>query len=283
MTLSKSIRGAVVLVVIGMSTPAGPGAAPQTASGRLAPIARRHIPIVIRERRNSVTTSTNWSGYAVTGARNAVTDVKASWTVPAIQSACPSTNQYSSFWVGIDGYNSNTVEQIGTDSDCQGGVPTYYAWFEFYPHWSYGISLSPQIAPGDKISAEVTAGAGGLFTVSLTNVTTGQSFSTSVKMNSAQRSSAEWIAEAPWSGGVLPLADFGAAEYGVNYTSVVNTSYATVSGRTGPIGSFGLPDASNSPVQEITMVTSSGASKAAPTSLSTDGSSFKIQRVSAVP
>src|SRR5213592_3480117 len=47
--------------------------------------------------------STNWSGYAVTGPSGSVSDAKGSWTVPAIQGSCPSTNQYSSFWVGIDG------------------------------------------------------------------------------------------------------------------------------------------------------------------------------------
>jgi Peptidase A4 family len=74
------------------------------------------------------------SGYAVTGAAGSVTDVKGSWVVPAVQGSRPSTNQYASFWVGIDGFSSNTVEQIGTDSDCQNGAPTNYAWFEFYPH-----------------------------------------------------------------------------------------------------------------------------------------------------
>src|SRR5438445_5364642 len=84
--------------------------------------------------------STNWSGYAVTGASGSVSDAKGSWTVPAIQGTCPGTNQYSSFWVGIDGFSTGTVEQTGTDSDCQNGVPTYYAWYEFYPHPSFLIN-----------------------------------------------------------------------------------------------------------------------------------------------
>src|SRR5260370_36002698 len=59
--------------------------------------------------------STNWSGYAVTGASGSVSDAKGSWTVPAIQGSCTSTNQYSSFWWGIDGRSSGTVGQTGTD------------------------------------------------------------------------------------------------------------------------------------------------------------------------
>src|SRR3989442_13657908 len=58
--------------------------------------------------------STNWSGFAVTAGPGAVSDAKGSWIVPAIQGSCASTNQYSSFWVGIDGFNSGTVEQTLT-------------------------------------------------------------------------------------------------------------------------------------------------------------------------
>src|SRR5438876_9677822 len=212
--------------------------------------------------------STNWSGYAVTGASGSVSDAKGSWTVPAIQGTCPSTNQYSSFWVGIDGFSSGTVEQTGTDSDCQNGVPTYYAWFEFFPHPLFLIN-GLTITPGDHMTAE--ANFNGRFTVTITDTTTGVSFSTSAKVHSAQRSSAEWIAEAPSSsGGVLPLADFGTVSF--------SADTATVSGVTGAIGSFG------SSVQVITMVSSSGAVKAQPSSLfGTNGDSFSVTWKSAGP
>jgi hypothetical protein len=278
----KIFRSSMLLIPIAVAGLVGLATAPPATSPRLTIPVRHHIPIIVRERRNSVTTSTNWSGYAVTGGRGSVTDVKGSWIVPAIQT-CGSTNQYASFWIGIDGYNSNTVEQIGTDSDCQGGTPTYYAWYEFYPHWSYGITLNAPILAGDVISAEVKSTASGTFTLWLKDMTNGQSFSTSVKMNNAQRSSAEWIAEAPWSGGVLPLANFGTAQYGANNTLVPDTSSATVNGVTHALGVFGSPTDSSSPVQEITMVTSSGATKAAPSDLSKDGTSFSINWVSAGP
>jgi hypothetical protein len=161
--------------------------------------------------------------------------------------------QYSSFWIGIDGYDSNTVEQIGTDSDCVNGATTYYAWFEFYPHLSYTINNFP-VSPFDSISAEVKY-SGGVFTVSLTNHPTGLSFSTSTKMNNAKRSSAEWIAEAPSAGGVLPLADFQTVNFGPG-------DIATIGSSTSTIGSF---PAAN--VFEITMTNSSGVPKATPASL----------------
>src|SRR3989440_8287423 len=95
----------------------------------------------------------------------------------------------------------------------------------------------------------------GRFTVTITDTTTGVSFSTSARVHSAQRSSAEWIAEAPSSsGGILPLANFGTVSF--------SSCTATISGTTGSIGSFGAS------VQQITMVTSSGNVKAQPSALS---------------
>src|SRR5438132_6044495 len=212
--------------------------------------------------------STNWSGFAVTGSAGSVSDAKGSWVVPTIQGNCPSTNQYSSFWVGIDGYSSGTVEQTGTDSDCQNGVPTYYAWYEFFPHPSFLIN-GLTVRPGDHMTAEASFN-GRSFTVTITDTSTGVSFSTSARVRSAQRSSAEWIAEAPSSsGGILPLADFGTVSY--------SSCTATVNGTPGTIGSFG------SSVQVITMVSNSGAVKAQPSSLSSSGDSFSVTWKSSGP
>ncbi len=221
--------------------------------------------------------STNWSGFAVTGSAGSVSDAKGSWVVPTIQGTCPGTNQYSSFWVGIDGYSSGTVEQTGTDSDCQNGVPTYYAWYEFFPHPSFLIN-GISVHPGDVISAEAHASGNGKFTVSITDTTTKQSFSTSSTVHRAQQSSAEWIAEAPSSsGGILPLANFGTVNFGLDHTSVSSTCFATINGSTAAFGTFGTN------VQKITMVTSGGATKASPSNPSTDSTSFSVSWVSSGP
>jgi hypothetical protein len=68
----------------------------------------------------------------------------------------------------------------------------------------------------------------------------------------------------------LPLANFGTVYFGGDYTGFTTTCYATVSGATGSIKSFGTA------VQTITMVTNSGVTKASPSSLSTDGTSFTV-------
>jgi hypothetical protein len=245
------------------------GSKKEERSDRVRAVAlRQHTPIIIHERHGRNTSSFNWSGYAVTGVNDSVSDVKASWKVPAIQGACSSQNQYASFWVGIDGYNSNTVEQIGTDSDCQNGLATYYAWYEFYPHFPYNIPMT--IKPGDVMSAEVSY-SGGKFTVSITDVSTGRTWFTSQKIPNAKRSSAEWIIEAPSSGGILPLANFGTVDFGQHYTHISATCDATVGGASGPVGSAAF----GASLVEITMVASDGTTvMSQPSGLLTDEESF---------
>src|ERR1700745_3947283 len=79
--------------------------------------------------------STNWSGYAAT--TGTYTSVSASWTEPT--GSCSGTAQYSSFWVGLYGYNSSSVEQTGSEVDCSGSRAIYYAWYAWYPRASHSI------------------------------------------------------------------------------------------------------------------------------------------------
>src|SRR4029453_4296270 len=156
-----------------------------------------HGPIHMRT--NS--TSTNWSGYAVTGSR--FTSVSASGTQPTAN--CSGT-AYSSFWVGLDGDTSNTVEQTGTDADCSGSTPQYYAWYEMYP--KFPVNLKGTVRPGDHLSASVTTNGSGSFTLTSTNSPQGWKNPTNGRLKRAQLASAEVIPEAPSSsGGVLPLAN----------------------------------------------------------------------------
>lgn len=221
-------------------------------------------------------TSSNWAGYAVTGAKGSVTFVNGSWTVPSVTGCTGGSSSYSSFWVGIDGYSSSSVEQTGTDSDCHGATPSYYAWYEFYPKPSHVISTLT-IHPGDIVYAQVAYSTKG-FSCTIKDVTTGKSFSTTAKVR-AQRTSAEWIAEAPSSsGGVLPLANFGTVGFGYDYTALPSTSSATVSGTTGLLGSFTTAVA-------IDMVGAHNAAltKASTSALSTDSTSFSVTWKAAGP
>jgi len=163
---------------------------------------------------NASASSTNWSGYALDG--GTYSSVSASWVEP--KGTCTSATRYSSFWVGLDGYSSNSVEQDGTDTDCSGGKPVYYGWYEMYPNPSYYFGNT--VAAGDHMSASVTYTATNTYQLVLTDSTQGWSATTTQTLSGAPRSSAEVIIEAPCctnSGGILPLADFGT----VNFTSSV--------------------------------------------------------------
>lgn len=161
--------------------------------------------------RNS--TSSNWSGYSATGAAGAFTSVSASWIQPI--ATCGFGQTAASFWVGLDGDGSQTVEQIGAYSNCTAAnVPQYYAWFEMYPNPAYKTSLP--VSPGDRMNASVSVDKVGRFNLSITNATRGWTASSTQRSTTAQRVSAEVIAEAPSnSSGIVPLTNFGT----VNFTS----------------------------------------------------------------
>jgi hypothetical protein len=167
---------------------------------------------------NQEVSSTNWSGYAATGSNGAFTSVSASWTQPSAtcssSSRRHSSDQYAAFWVGLDGYSSDSVEQTGTDSDCDGRTPDYYGWYEMYP--ADPVYYNNPVAPGDQISASVTFSGSDAYTLVLTDSTQGWTQKITIDESGFDRSSAEVITEAPSSNtGVLPLADFGT----INYTS----------------------------------------------------------------
>jgi Peptidase A4 family len=154
--------------------------------------------------------STNWSGYAATS--GTYTSVSASWTQPA--GTCSRGDQYAAFWVGLDGYSSQTVEQTGSEVDCIGRTAEYYAWYEIYPQAS--VNYSNTVKAGDKFTATVTYEGSNEFSLSIKDITQGWSQTKTETLAGAARSSAEVIAEAPcctFSGGILPLTDFGTVSF----------------------------------------------------------------------
>jgi hypothetical protein len=155
-------------------------------------------------------TSSNWSGYAAhTGTYKSVS---ASWTEPT--GHCSGSQTFSSFWVGLDGYSSRTVEQTGSEVDCSGGRPKYFAWFEMFP--AFPVNFGNTVRPGDHFSASVTHGSGSSYTLVIKDTTQGWTHTEHKSLSGAKNSSAEVIAEAPCctsSGGILPLADFGTMHF----------------------------------------------------------------------
>ena len=113
-------------------------------------------------------TSSNWSGYAINGSSGSVSNVAGTWTVPTVST---SKSGYSAVWVGIDGYSSSSVEQIGTGEDVSNGQASYYAWYEMYPSASVTIP-SMTVKPGDSMTGSVTYNAAGNdFVLTITDTT----------------------------------------------------------------------------------------------------------------
>jgi hypothetical protein len=177
--------------------------------------------------KNDDLTSGNWSGYAANGAAGSDTSVSSSWTQPAI-SCSGGGDTYSSFWVGLDGFNNSALEQTGTEADCIGGQAEYGAWWEVLPAAESPYSVP--VSPGDQLTASVTDNGDGTFTMTLTDSTQGWTKSTTHSGSSGyQDSSAEVIAEATSVGGeIAQLSDFGSVGFSGS------TANGTALGDTGP-------------------------------------------------
>jgi hypothetical protein len=210
-------------------------------------------PGAVANAANAGATSENWAGYTAAGAAGTFTSVSASWAEPGV--TCTATNTFSSFWVGLDGDGTNSVEQTGTEADCNGGAAAYQGWFEMFP--AAPVFFDNPVQPGDAMSASVVANGGGAFTLTLTDTTQGWTQTTNQSSNIAQLGSAEVIAEAPSSGNgtVLPLSNFGT----VNFT-----------GATADNTAFGHENPS-----ALTMVSGNNVTEATPSAL-TGGNAFTV-------
>jgi hypothetical protein len=159
-------------------------------------------------------TSTNWSGYVVQDNNNpfkaAKTYIYGILEVPVARQAfgtCNGTWDYSSPWVGIDGWGSNDVLQSGIDADayCSGGTTAtnYDAWYEWYPAGVVILSNFP-VAPGDVIYVYVWPTSTTVGNYYILNVT--QNVSSSIQFNAPNGTTLvgntlDWITE--WFAGPM--------------------------------------------------------------------------------
>lgn len=218
--------------------------------------------------------SSNWSGYFTTGDAP-YTNVTASWIVPAV--SCPSAStSNSAAWVGIDGADDSTVEQDGTESDCQNGTPYYAAWYEMYGDSASGAAnhgnskTVGSVASGDVITASVSfSSVNSTWTLSVEDQNPDSFGNYSVTIPSpnppSEQQSAEWIVERPElcdysTCGLTSLAQFAPV--------TLTDGQATGHGTTGSI--FGL---GGEPIEMIRSKTDSTL-LAAPGPLSETGDTF---------
>jgi len=166
-------------------------------------------PMAVRGRSVNALASTNWSGFAAHG--KTYRQISANWVEPT--GHCTASRTFSSFWVGLDGLGSNSVEQTGSEVDCSGGQAVYFGWFEMFP--AAPVNFSNAVHPGDHFTGSVTSTGTGQYTLVLSDTTRGWSHTVHKTLTGAPNVSAEAIAEAPstFTGTVLPLTNFGTVQF----------------------------------------------------------------------
>ncbi len=206
---------------------------------------------------DSSSASENWAGYAATG--GTFTSVAGSWTVPTVTAG--GSRAADATWVGIGGIESHDLIQAGTEAIVENGDVTYAAWVETLPQASKEVPLT--IHPGDKVNVSLEQQSTGTWLIVIQDVTSGESYKKTVSYQSSL-SSAEWIQEAPTSGGrfLMPIDDFGSITF-TNATATENGQQETLA-KTG--------------AQSITMQYTRTQVLVQTSSIGSDGASFTVTR-----
>jgi len=239
--------------------------------GWVSPGVQGHGPVKAANGSVTGAQSINWSGYADSeSGTKTVSQVSGSWTIPSTQCLpAPYENQdaFIANWVGIDGYTDQTVEQLGTATQCFEGVEYYYVWYEMYPAGTVEEGTTACInsnvdcpQPGDKVSASVSVTAAGSgensYDLTLTDHSRpAESFAVTQQCATATclDASAEWVVERPAAAPpppapvqVLPLADF--SRTGFTSAGVASGGRATsVQGfKDGPVSDIAMIDDTDS-------------------------------------
>ncbi|HEX6548796.1 MAG TPA: G1 family glutamic endopeptidase [Candidatus Dormibacteraeota bacterium] len=170
-----------------------------------APSQPQHAP-----NRHTPGGSLNWAGQVATAGGDELRTVSATFLQPAV-TCRPTETSYAIFWASLDGYGSRSVEQVGTEANCERGQAVYRAWYELVPQPPVYFDLP--VRAGEKVAVSV-AYDGSHYRLSLQNRTTGQGYSLT-QPGSGERTSAEVVAEALTSrqGTRLPLAHFGSVSF----------------------------------------------------------------------
>jgi hypothetical protein len=271
---AAAMAGAVTLSGVTAATVAAPARAGHVPSARFLAEARTALVHYLRHdhpqamlvhtrahavRNVTATGSFNWSGYADTATKaQTFTKVSGAWTTPSV--TCSAEDQVTSNWVGLDGFSSSTVEQLGTISWCFQGKPVYFTWYEMFPAGTTEVGTA--LKPGDKISASVTR-TGTSYALKLTDSTTSGnniSVTKTCALTTCKDTSAEWISERPsFSTGIAPQAHYNAFK--------ITNGSETANGKVGTIGT-------GPGVTAITMDDSTGTYNLNTVSTLTGGNSF---------
>ena len=202
--------------------------------------------------------STNWSGYLA--ANGTFTSISGSWNATNATGNGSSTSADST-WIGIGGVTTNDLIQVGTQNiiSASGQISTS-AFYELLPDYSQTVP-GVTVSEGDSMTASVTEISIGQWTISITDKTDGQSWTSTVSYVSSL-SSAEWIEEDPsyGSGRLIPFDSFHGAVFAGGLT-MENGRSVNITASTS---------------QPVTMVNYSGQPIAVPSAIGGDGASFTV-------
>ena len=211
-------------LMLGGSMFVASGAAPAVASVRF------HSPIVAVKANQS----NNWSGYnqgTLEKDNMLFSSMSGDWIVPTATQHTKGQDEYSSTWIGIGGgcvdsgcsATDSTLIQLGTEQDVDAtGTASYSAWWEIIPVPSVTISKFT-VAPGDHIHATLASTVPGVWTMTMSDLTSGSTFSQTIPYASTE-DTAEWIEETPTeigtSGtGLASLPNLGSVHFSLATTN----------------------------------------------------------------
>jgi hypothetical protein len=177
--------------------------------------------------------SDNWSGYnqGILDTETPVSSISGQWVVPTATQHTAGQAEDSASWIGIGGgcLNSTcsatdeTLIQAGTEQDVSAsGQASYDAWYEIIPAPETESSIA--VHPGDTIDCTISATVPGLWTITLSDKTDGQSFTETLPYPSDE-STAEWIEETP-----TEIGTSGTSLAALPNLSTVQFTDATVNG-----------------------------------------------------
>jgi hypothetical protein len=203
-------------------------------------------------------TSTNWSGYLATN--GSFTGISGSWN-STLATGNGSTTSADSTWIGIGGVTSGDLIQVGTQNiiAANGQVSTS-AFYELLPSVSEPVP-GITVVPGDSMTASLSEVSSGEWTISITDKTNGESYTSTISYASSL-SSAEWIEEDPSfsSRRQIPFDNFHGASFSGGST-VYNGSAVNIAAST---------------AQSVVMVDNTGRTIAVPSVIGDDGASFTV-------
>jgi hypothetical protein len=173
------------------------------------PVLKSHGQVLQIKKHVNANQSSNWFGYnqgTLEKSNTLFSSISGDWTVPSATQHASGKAESSSDWIGIGGgcidagctLGDPTLIQTGTEQDVDAsGKASYSTWWEIIPGPSIAIS-GVSASPGDRMHASISELVTGsnVWTITLQNVTKGQSFTQTVPYPSTH-ATAEWIEETP--------------------------------------------------------------------------------------